>query len=113
LAAFVGSTYWYFGECPNGRSLISQQSENELRPWKPAQAESTDFENWRIEIADEIFRHEQVAVELATKPLNAARQIDVRTDHCEIKSVIRSYVAIRDLAVVERAPSLKVTRRDR
>jgi len=54
----------------------------------------TYLEHRRVEIADEILGHDEVAIELATEPLDAARQIDVGTDHGEIKSVTRSDVAI-------------------
>ena len=37
-------------------------------------------------MAHEIVGHDEVAIELATEPLDAARQIDVGTDHGEIKS---------------------------
>jgi len=72
----------------------------------------TYLEHRRVEIADEILGHEQVPVELATEPLDAARQIDVGTDHGEIKSVTRSNVAIRDFTIVEREPCLQMSRRD-
>ena len=54
----------------------------------------TYLEHRRVEIAGEILGHEEVPIELATEPLDATRQIDVGTDHGEIKSVARSNVAI-------------------
>ena len=45
-------------------------------------------------MAHEIVGHDEVAIELATEPFDAARQIDVGTDHGEIKSVARSDVAL-------------------
>ena len=72
----------------------------------------TDLEHRRVEIADEILGHDETAIELAAEPLDATRQIDVGTDHGEIKSVTRSNVAIRDFAVVKREPCLQMPRRD-
>ena len=59
----------------------------------------TYLEHRCVEIADEILGHDEIAIELATELLDAARQIDVGTDHGEIKSVTRSNVAIRDFAI--------------
>jgi hypothetical protein len=73
----------------------------------------TYLENRRVEIADEILGHDEVAIEFATEPLDAARQINVGANHGEIKSVTRSNVAIRHFAIVEREPCLQIPRRDR
>jgi hypothetical protein len=62
----------------------------------------TYLEHRRVEIADEILGHDEIAIELATEPLDAAGQVDLGTDHGEIKSVTRSNIAIRDFAIVER-----------
>ncbi len=73
----------------------------------------TDLGHRCVEIANEFLGHDEVAIKLATEPLNAARQIDVGTDHGEIKSVTCSNVAIGDFAIVEREPCLQMPRRDR
>ena len=73
----------------------------------------TYLEHRRVEKAHEILGHDEVAIELATEPLDAARQVDVGTDHGEIKSVTCSNVAIRHFAIVQREPCLQMSRRDR